>query len=74
MLPDQIPTSQADCEMMMHVKTANGQRREQQEEEKNTAPCCSESSLCIKVSCQIVLRHVCPLLSRSLAWLLIYTV
>lgn len=33
---------------------------------KNTVPCDSKSSLCIKCSCQIALQHVCPFLSRSL--------
>lgn len=33
---------------------------------KNTVPHYPESSLSIKCSCQIVLRHVCPFLSRSL--------
>lgn len=47
-------------------KLPMGRDRSSRRRKKNTVPHYSESSLCIKCSCQIVLRHVCPFLSRSL--------
>lgn len=65
MLPDWIPTSRADCKIMMHVKTANGQRQEQQEEAKTQFYTILKAHFASNAHARLC-YDVCPFLSRSL--------